>query len=157
MSSQTFHHEVQIEAPAAEVFAFFERPDAFELLSPPWASVEVLEQKGTIRNGDGKTLQIALGPLKQKWQLEHCDYKQGEQFKDVQVAGPFRAWAHTHRVEPVSENACLVVDDIEYQMPGGMLGRMVGGGYMERELAKLFTYRTEVLQQHFQQDDTTEA
>ncbi|QDU98413.1 SRPBCC family protein [Lignipirellula cremea] len=149
MSQDTYDNTFRLAAPAAEVFAFFERPDAFDLLSPPWAKVEILEQEGTIRNGDRKKLKLSLGPLHRIWELVHRDYLAGEQFKDVQKTGPFSHWEHTHRVEPDGDG-CQVVDHIEFALPGGFVGGMLGGSFVKSQLDKLFVFREQVLRQHFE-------
>lgn len=134
----------RVEAPADEVFAWHARPGAFERLQPPWAPVEVLERRGTIRDGDRLTLRLRAGPLRLRWVAEHEDYREGLQFADVQVAGPFARWRHLHRFESESPQACRIEDRVEYAPPLGPLGRALLPG-LTRRLRQVFAYRHAVV------------
>jgi uncharacterized protein (TIGR01777 family) len=141
MTRQTFVRRTRIAAPAAEVFQWHARPGAFERLSPPWASVEVVQRSGGIEDGGRVTLAMPAGPVRLGWTLEHRGYEDGRQFRDVQLAGPFAHWEHTHRIEPDGPEACYLEDRIEYTLPLGALGRVFAGGFLQRELERLFDYR----------------
>jgi hypothetical protein len=139
--AELFVRRSSIGAPASEVFRWHARPGAFERLTPPWEAVRVVERHGGIE--DGARLVLRLGPagLGPRWVAEHRDYIEGEQFRDVQTAGPFAHWVHTHRVEPDGPDACWLEDRIEYALPFGALGTLVGGGFTRRKLARMFRYR----------------
>ena len=144
MRTEVFIRRAHIPAPAAEVFAWHARPGAFERLTPPWESVEIIERSGGIENGGRVVLRMGLGPFSRQWIAEHCDYEAGVQFRDVQISGPFACWEHTHRMEADGRTGCVLEDRIEYALPGGRLGRILGGVWTRRKLARLFTYRHEV-------------
>jgi len=147
MTRQTFVRRTRIAAPALEVFRWHASPGAFERLSPPWAPVEVIQRCGGIEDGDRLTLAIPVGPLSLRWTLEHRDYQAGRQFRDVQLTGPFAHWEHTHRFEPDGPEACYLEDRIQYSLPLGVLGRRLGGGYLQRKLERLFDYRHRITAQ----------
>lgn len=146
---EVFVHRSRIAAPAEEVFAWHERPDAFDHLTPPWANVESLEHTGGIQDGARRVLRVKLGPVTRRWVLEHRDYEPGRQFRDVQIEGPLKSWVHTHRFEPDGDNACIMEDRIEYKLPGGMLGRVLGASFVRHELERLFNYRHGIVAQAF--------
>lgn len=140
VSIQRFTMETRLPVAAEEAFAWHTRPGAFERLVPPWQRVQVIERTGGIRDGDRVTLRVRVGPLWLRWTLEHRDYREGRQFRDVQVSGPFRRWEHTHEFIPVTTSECLLRDEIECALPLGTLGRILGPG-LRRDLERLFTYR----------------
>ena len=131
----------RIAAPADEVFRWHERPRAFERLAPPWQRIEVVDRQGSIQSGDRVTLRQSLGPLKIAWRLEHRDYIAGRQFRDCQLSGPFRSWTHTHTIEPDGPDACYLHDRIDYALPAGAVGQWAAGGFVRRQLQRLFVYR----------------
>ena len=139
--------QTRIDARAEAVFAWHERPDAFRKLVPPWQKITV-EQASSIRNGDRAIFRIHKGPLAIQWVAEHRDYIPDRQFRDVQIAGPFRRWEHTHRFIPDGQG-CLLEDDIEYELPLGKLGEWFGGWLARRELERLFAYRHAVTLRDF--------
>lgn len=143
--NEVFVHRSRIPAPAAAVFAWHERPDAFDRLTPPWADVESLEHSGGIKNGARRVLRVKVGPVTRRWVLEHRNYEPGRQFRDVQIEGPFQHWEHTHLFEPDGDEACYMEDRIAYRLPGGMLGRLLGASFVKGQLQRLFEYRHRVV------------
>ena len=142
MSFSTFTRSIRIARPAAEVFAWHERPGAFERLAPPWQKLQLISRSGGIRDGATVSLRTKIGPVWVRWDVEHRDYQEGVQFRDVQQRGPFAHWEHLHRVEPVEDGrACVLTDSITYRLPFGTLGRIFGGAMARRELSRLFDYR----------------
>ena len=146
-SGELFVRRSRIAAPAADVFRWHARPGAFERLAPPWERVAVVERTGGIEDGARVVLRMGAGPLTVRWVAEHRDYVEGEQFRDVQVSGPFARWEHTHRVVPDGPEACYLTDCIEYALPFGALGALVAGGSARRRLARTFAYRHRVTAQ----------
>jgi uncharacterized protein (TIGR01777 family) len=142
MNVSTFTRSVRIGRPAASVFAWHERPGAFERLAPPWQKLQVISRSGGIRNGARVELRSKIGPKWVDWLVEHRDYAEGVQFRDVQLQGPFAEWVHTHRFESVEGgSACVLTDEIVYRLPFGVLGRLGGGAFVRAELDRVFRYR----------------
>lgn len=139
--STVFQRRVVIGRPAAEVFAWHERPDAFARLAPPWERIELLSQSGGIRDGARVSLRSRVGPVWIRWDVRHEGYVSGEQFCDVQERGPFARWRHVHRVEPRGPAASELIDEISYELPGGAPGRWFGGAFTRATLERLFDYR----------------
>ncbi|GAB1489086.1 TIGR01777 family oxidoreductase [Opitutaceae bacterium] len=140
MTSHRLTRRVRIARPAAEVFAWHERPGAFERLQPPWEQVQVIRRSGGIRDGATVSVRTKAGPVWLRWDVRHHDYVAGVQFRDHQQRGPFRQWEHLHRIEPDGPDACILVDDITYALPGGAVGRLAEAG-VRRRLERMFDYR----------------
>ena len=141
MKTETFVRRSRIAASAAEVYAWHALPDALERLTPPWEHVSVLEKNGGIERGARVVLQVGRWPLRTRWIAEHGDFEPGRYFSDVQVAGPFAYWKHTHCFEPDGPADCVLEDRVEYALPFGVLGCWFGGWFVRRKLARLFEYR----------------
>ena len=127
--------------PPEEVFAWHERPGAFERLSPPWADVRVLEREGGIRDGARVLLRVSKGPLEVEWELRHRDFEEGRQFRDEQIRGPLKSWLHTHRFEPDGEGGTVMIDEVEWEPPLGSMGDLFSHSAVEKELERLFAFR----------------
>jgi ligand-binding SRPBCC domain-containing protein len=88
---------------------------------------------------------VSIGPLHEHWLAVHRDVTAGRGFVDEQLEGPFRSWIHAHRIEPLGPDRSRLTDSIEYTLPFGALGRLVGGGTVQRRLERTFAYRHAVL------------
>lgn len=130
-----------IDSPAPTLFAWHTRPGAFERLAPPWEHLRIVSRHGGISDGSRVTLELRRGPLKTRWEALHRDFVEGQQFTDVQVAGPFKRWEHTHRVEPVDGGKAILIDRVEYALPFGPLGAVAGGPIARRMMDRLFAFR----------------
>jgi uncharacterized protein (TIGR01777 family) len=132
----------RIPVPADALFAWHTRPGAFERLTPPWEPVEVVERSGGIESGARVVIRVPLAPLvRTRWVVEHRDYIDGRQFRDVQLSGPFAHWVHTHRIEPDGPGASTIEDSIDYRLPLGPAGALAGGPVARAKLGRLFRHR----------------
>ena len=150
MRPECFHARTRVEAPAADVFRWHARPGALERLTPPWERIEEKRVEGPsgIQVGARVIVTVRLGPLRYPWISEHRVYDEGQYFfRDVQVKGPFARWEHTHLFEPDGPSACYLNDHIEYALPFGILGRLIGGAWVRRKLERIFAYRHRVTSQ----------
>jgi uncharacterized protein (TIGR01777 family) len=142
-----YSRAVTVPVPSQELFAWHERPGAFERLAPPWLRVDVVRSDGRITDGARVTLRTWLPPgspvgVPVRSQIEHRDYIAGRQFRDVQLAGPFAHWAHLHRFEPgPGPGESTLVDAVDYALPLGTLGALGGGAFARAEVDRLFRYR----------------
>jgi uncharacterized protein (TIGR01777 family) len=73
--------------------------------------------------------------------VEHVDYRAGVQFRDVLRRGPFAAWDHLHAFAADGPTRSVLTDRITYRLPGGVAGRVVGGGFAAATLERTFRYR----------------
>ncbi len=147
-----FARSLRVPVPAAALFAWHERPGAFERLAPPWQRVRVVRTDGRVTDGARVEIEARVAPhpaldplvglvVPPRWIVEHRDYVAGRQFRDVQLAGPFARWAHLHRVDPDGDAASVLTDDVDLALPFGPLGALAGAPVARAELARLFRYR----------------
>jgi hypothetical protein len=137
----TFVKESVIAAAPERVFAFHELPDALARLTPPWESSRVIRMARISEIGSEAVIETRiLGVLPARWVARHTAYDPPRMFEDVQVSGPFRFWRHRHLVEPHASGA-LLRDEIEYEPPLGIFGRLAAPFLIIPRLEKLFDYR----------------
>lgn len=146
MTTSMFVCRSRFPVSAAELFAWHGRPGALERLLPPWGRATLLERSGGIKDGSRTVLRVPwIGPFKRRWVAEHGGYAEGRQFTDIQLQGPFASWEHKHLFEPDGANASILEDRIEYALPLGFAGRLLGGRKVRRILRRAFAYRHAVL------------
>lgn len=147
MAPQRFTKRSPIAAPAEFAFRWHEQPGAFFRLAPPWERIELVRQSGGIRDGDEIEFRIHFGPFRQRWLARHQNYIAGRQFEDVQILGPFHAWKHIHRIIPDGPENSFLVDEVEFELPGGRLGKCLGSRAIHAKLSCLFAARHRVAAQ----------
>ena len=138
-----FERAVELPVSAGEAFAWHMRPGAFDRLRPPWQKLDVVARPAALTDGSRLTFRLRRGPIVLRWVAAHRDVVDGEQFRDVQIAGPFKSWDHTHRFESPDGDplGCTLVDSIDYELPFGPLGRFLGSGMVRRDLERVFRFR----------------
>lgn len=136
-----FEHRSRIDASAEDVFAWFERPGAFERLTPPWERMTVVERTGGITDGARAVLRVSKGPVSVRWVAVHSAYEPGRGFRDEQVSGPLKRWVHTHGFEPDGGEASWMSDSIDYELPLSPLSRPADALSVRPMLARQFAYR----------------
>ena len=139
--TELFERKLQLPVTAAEAFQWHERPGALDRLIPPWETVRVDKRGDGIQDGSVVELVQRLGPMHLRWVARHHDYQPGRSFVDTQVSGPFASWEHLHKFEAGEDGKGILTDHIEYQVPGGMVGKLLGGSTIKNKVETMFTYR----------------
>ncbi len=140
---EVFERRSPMPVPAEELFAWHARAGAFERLVAPWQRVKVVERQGGIADGSRLVLRVQAGPLRGTWAAEHHDVVPGSQFSDRQVTGPFKTWDHLHHFIPDGDDASILEDHLEYELPGGRAGRLLGSRPARPQLERVFRFRHE--------------
>ncbi len=128
---------------AAELFAWHERPGAFQRLAPPWETLRVLSDPhdaGGLRDGAHLIFQIRKWPTWITWEARHLGFEPGVRFIDEQVRGPMAFWRHTHSCLP-SPAGSLMEDTVDYRLPAQALSGPIAGSFVRAQLERMFAYR----------------
>ncbi|KYP13723.1 SRPBCC family protein [Flavihumibacter sp. CACIAM 22H1] len=67
-------------------------------------------------------------------------------FIDEMMEGDFKSFVHNHHFKPV-ENGTIMIDELHYEMPYGMLGRLMDRFYLYNYLVKLLETRNLMIKQ----------
>lgn len=138
-----FHRRTELPVSAQALFDWHARPGAFWRLAPPWETMSLVRQQGSIQDGDVLVFRVHQGPVKLTWEAHHDSFIPGRQFRDVQKRGPFSRWAHTHGFEPGPTQETSWLDDrIEYRLPLHPLSA-IAQPFVRRMLDRMFTFRHE--------------
>jgi uncharacterized protein (TIGR01777 family) len=137
----------ELDVPVETLWAWHERPGAFERLAPPWEFMRVLERSGGLAVGARTVLEMKTGPLPQKFVSEHTVCEPNVRFVDEAKESPFTLWRHEHRFSSLGPGRSALVDHVEYELPMGGLGQAVAAGMVKRRLERSFAYRHAVLRQ----------
>lgn len=145
MSRQKFVKQSEIPASVEEVFALHLDPSVVKLLTPPWEKVEFLQIAESLRPGTRTIIKVYFGPFPRNWVAEHTEYVPDQFFADVQLSGPFAYWYHRHLFERTERGTTLYTDEVEYELPLGLLGKIAGGKLTRARLERMFDYRHRIV------------
>ena len=139
------HFEQLMQVPLDEVFAFHANPYNLLKITPPALGMKVTNKEPVIMaEGAEITYQIRWLGIPLNWRTIITCYDPPRSFTDVQAKGPYKKWIHTHTF--ISEGtATRIIDDVEYELPLGILGEIVAGRLIRRQLNQIFSYRSAIL------------
>jgi ligand-binding SRPBCC domain-containing protein len=126
-----YSREIRVDAP-------FSKVSGLEALTPGFMNLEVEGVTGPDGEADpavlepGSRIDMAMRPggvgPRQTWTSVITEREAGDgsaMFRDTMEGGPFPEWVHTHRFFADGDET-LVVDAVEYRLPGGPIGDAVG-------------------------------
>jgi ligand-binding SRPBCC domain-containing protein len=138
----TFEHTETHPAPPARAFDLFRRPAERVRLAPPELHLHLVEGPTELQLGSRLTLRGRRWGVTQRMVSEITTFENGVLIVEEQRQGPFRSWKHTQRFAPAPDGV-QITDVIEYEPPGGVLGRLATAEVIHRELERIFSYRRE--------------
>jgi len=134
-----YRHTFIVRAALERVRTFHAQPESLGAITPPPIRTQLLEAPASLERGGEMRFTLWLGPFPLHWTARIQNIS-ADGFEDVQVAGPFRHWAHTHRFTERSPGLTEVRDEVKLSLrphigwgPLG-LGMVIG-------LPLLFAYR----------------
>jgi ligand-binding SRPBCC domain-containing protein len=163
--TQRFEASQWVPYPVELVFAFFANPtnlphlmqrkleariEDARIQPPPPRPVHPDEARRfrSVAAGEGSEILISFFPVpwvprRVSWMARITEFVWNSHFIDEQVRGPFTRFRHRHGIQAEARDGIegtLVTDEIEYELPFGVLGR-IAGSFVRRKLAQSFAYR----------------
>lgn len=134
----TYERRTRIDASLDDVWDFHSQISGLETLTPSWLRLRVESVVGpggerhpdVLEEGSEVTLSMrpfGVGP-RTAWTSRIVERERGDDaayFRDEMVDGPFDRWLHTHAFY-ADDGATIVRDRVEYALPGGVLGDVLG-------------------------------
>ncbi len=145
----TFEMSECYAASPAQAFTLFRRPAERLRLAPPELHLRLEEGPNELRLGSRLTVRGRRWGVTQRMVSEITAFEEGARIVEEQRQGPFRSWKHTQRFAPSVNGGVCLTDGIEYEPPGGVLGRLATAETIQRELERAFAFRRERLTEIF--------
>ena len=137
------------DRPRAEVFPFFADARNLERLTPSRLKFEVLTEDLTMKEGLLIDYKLKIRGFPTSWQSEISQWNPPHLFVDEQRRGPYKKWYHEHRFEELPDGGTRIIDQVDYQLPLGPLGRIAHALMVKRDLYNIFNYRVQKLESIF--------
>ncbi|HTJ50738.1 MAG TPA: SRPBCC family protein [Cyclobacteriaceae bacterium] len=134
-----------------EAWDFFSSPSNLTKITPAKMDIHVLYISGGDKTYAGQIIHYKLKILsifKIHWTTEITHVREPHYFVDIQLAGPYALWHHQHHFREI-ENGVEMIDELNYAIPFGLLGRLVNWLFVAREVNAIFDHRFTVLKRYF--------
>lgn len=132
-----------------EVFHFFSDAKNLEKITPPEMSFKVLKMStAEIMQGSLIDYTLRVHGLSFNWRTKITRWEPPQAFTDEQLSGPYARWHHTHTFESLA-GGTLMKDRVHYKLPFGGVGRLFGLALVKSDVAKIFKYRTKIINETF--------
>jgi ligand-binding SRPBCC domain-containing protein len=145
--------EQWVPVPIEEVFRFFCTPGNLSKITPPQAHIRIVclslvpipgHRAGLAGTGSELRLQFRAVPFfkyELGWTARIVDLEWTRYFRDVQTAGPFRRFEHTHSFRSETREGregTVIRDEVDYAV--GLFGPL-GSAAARLMLWRMFRYR----------------
>lgn len=151
MAQYRLLREQLVPRPLNEVFPFFSKPENLEAITPDWLNFRILTVAPVpVRAGTLIHYSLRIHGVPLRWTSRIVDWTPPYSFVDEQVRGPYRTWHHTHRFSAEGDKT-RITDDILYELPFGVLGRLVHSMKVKSDVEKIFAFRERRIREMFGQ------
>jgi ligand-binding SRPBCC domain-containing protein len=132
------------------VWEFFSSPSNLSKITPPEMGFTITSPvQSEMYPGMFITYKVspAFG-IKLNWVTEITQTKQHEFFIDEQRRGPYSIWHHEHHFKDV-EGGVEMRDILYYQVPFGLIGKLVDFVFVKNKVKQIFTFREQRIKELF--------
>lgn len=135
-----FSHSFAVDAPIDRVWAFYTDIGHLEVITPPEMKLTVVKCTTGRQLVEGTEVWLEGNLVaKSRWHSKITRLRP-YMYVDEMLEGRFRVWKHTHTFEQVADGKTKVIDEIDFELRYGPLGK-VFEGYAEKQLAGIFAHR----------------
>jgi ligand-binding SRPBCC domain-containing protein len=147
MRIHRLQREQHVTPPPPEAFEFYSDALRLEAITPPWLRFRVVTP-APIRMAPGALIdyRLRLRGVPIRWRTRIERWEPGRRFVDVQVAGPYRHWHHTHEFQADGRGGTVIRDVVRYALPLGPLGGLAHSLVVRRDLERIFDFRRDAVE-----------
>ena len=130
---------------------FFSKPENLGLITPPYMRFNIIERSEVGDMYPGMIITYQLSPVFNfsiKWATEITQIKEHKYFIDNQIKGPYTIWHHEHHFKEI-EDGIEMTDILFYDLPYGVLGRLVHKLFVKKKVDEIFHYRDQKIRELF--------
>lgn len=140
-----------------EAWEFFSTPDNLSKITPKHMGFEILYRSGDSKMYAGQIIRYRvkiLPGISAQWVTEITHVDDPNYFVDEQRFGPYSLWHHQHRFYQV-DGGVEMIDEVNYAIPLGILGRLAHWLFVQRQLNAIFDFRYSFLERYFRKEKQT--
>lgn len=133
-----------------QAWDFFSNPNNLSKIMPTNMGFKVIEG-ATLPLFEGQVIEYKVTPLplfKTTWISEITHINKPHYFIDTQLEGPYKLWHHKHFLKATGTGT-EITDVVHYQVPFGIIGRILHPFIIKPKLDSIFEYREKQISQIF--------
>lgn len=134
-----------------EAWNFFSTPDNLTRITPEHMGFQIRYNSGGTKMYPGQIIRYSVRVLPfytVDWVTEITHVHEYNYFVDEQRFGPYSLWHHQHHFNEVA-GGVEIIDEVNYVIPLGILGRLAHWIFVGREVSAIFNHRYAVLEKYF--------
>ena len=127
---------------------FFSSPGNLKKITPDYMGFDVKTELPE-KMYEGLMIEYTVKPLlgiPMNWITEIKTVKELEFFVDEQRKGPYKIWHHEHHFKEL-EGGVEMTDIVSYELPLGILGRIMHPFLVQKKLEEIFDFRFKAVEQ----------
>ncbi|MGA8107649.1 MAG: SRPBCC family protein [Nitrososphaeraceae archaeon] len=140
-----------MNTPIDQVWEFYTHIEHLSIITPKEVNLKVLNSTDKkFSQGTQFWIQGKILLYTSKWHSIIRSITPYE-YVDEMLSGPFKKWVHVHKFHDIELNQTEVVDEVEFELPYGILGRMLDGFAIDK-LKKVFSHRRKTTIERLEND-----
>ncbi|MEK6260045.1 MAG: SRPBCC family protein [Planctomycetota bacterium] len=144
-----FESRAPLNATSEQIFEFILQPANLQAIAPPETQFVFVNPPKVIELGSRLTCKVQAYGMVQQLSYEIVELIAPHRFRELMVEGPLRLWIHDYIVEPNPTGGVSLVNRIEFEPPGGLMGFIVTADKILEALEDGFHHRRKALQKIF--------
>lgn len=145
-----FESRTELHATSDQLFDFLVNTANLQKIAPPEMQFVFVNPPPVIQLGSRLTCKAQAYGMVQQLTYEIVEFSKPNQFREKMVEGPLKQWLHDYIVEPhSSEGLVTLVNRINFEPPGGVMGFIVTSDKILDALDDGFEFRRAELQKLF--------
>jgi len=133
-----------------EAWSFFLNPANLSLITPPDLDLKITSPLSDSMH-EGQIITYTVRPLfgfRVTWVTEITHINKPRYFIDIQLAGPYKLWHHTHYFNEVN-GGVEIIDMVYYSLPLWPFDNLINIAFVENRLKGIFDFRASYLGNQF--------
>ncbi len=134
-----FRHSFVVDSDIDKVWKFYTDINHLKIITPKRMKLEILKTTHESLEENAEAWLKANLVTNSQWHSK-ITYLKPYEYVDEMTSGRFKTWRHLHKFTKISDNKTEILDQIDFQLPYGILGQLFES-YVMYSLSKIFEYR----------------
>jgi len=140
-----FETSITLNCSPEKAFDFLIVPRNHMRISPPEMGLNFIDPPDQLTLGSQFSFKVQSYGMVQQIVHEVTELERPFRYAERQVTGPLKAWSHLHLFEATPEGGVVIIDRIEFEPPGGLVGLLVNEAKLRDSLEDGFYHRHQEL------------